>query len=133
TAVPPAPQIVDESRDVEAIDSGRAVSEFLLNFGTKLRRHALVGVEVQHPPQPRLLERELLLLAISRPVSDEHALRELPHDVERAVRRVRVDDDDLVAPRDALEAGADVVLLVVANDDRRDFGLALIHLRRQPP
>src|SRR5262249_54584571 len=88
TTVPPAPQIVNESRDVEAVDAGRAIGELLLNFGSKLRRHALVGVEIQHPFQPRLLERKLLLLAISRPISDEHAARELSYNIECAISGV---------------------------------------------
>ena len=49
------------------------------------------------------------------------AVRELARDLERAVRRAAVDDDDLVAPGDALEAGAMFVLLVLADDDRRDL------------
>src|SRR5882762_6702275 len=90
-----------------------------MDLGAQLRRYALVGVDVEHPLEARLIERELLLLAISGPVAHEDPVGELANDVERAIGRVRV-DDDLVAPRNALEAGADVVLLVEADDDRRD-------------
>src|ERR1044072_3197356 len=108
---------MNESRNVEAVDSRRPVAELLEDLGAKLRRHPLVGVEIEHPLEARLVERELLLLAVFGPVADEDAVGERAHDVERPVRRMRVDDDDLVAPIDALEAGADVVLLVEADDD----------------
>ena len=110
---------MDEPRNVEPVDPRRVVGELVLDFRTQLGRDTLVGVEIQHPFETCLIERELLLLAVTGPIADEDAVGELAHDVEGAVVRARIDDDDLVAPRHALEAGSNVVLFVVTNDDRR--------------
>src|SRR5947199_10323748 len=69
--VPPASEVMHEPGNVESVDAGRPVGELVLDFRAQLGRYALVGVEVQDPLEPHLIERELLLLAVSRPIADE--------------------------------------------------------------
>src|SRR5262249_44093337 len=85
------------------------------------------------PLEPRLIERELLLLAVSRPIADEDTVGELTDDVQRPIGGVGVDDDDFVAPLHAFEAGADVVLLVIAHDDRGSLRAPWLHRRLDCP
>src|SRR5690606_2915856 len=86
------------------------------------RGAALVGVEAQHPVAARLLERELLLGHVARPVAHDHPARVLARDLHRAVAAARIDHDDLVAEGHALQARGDAVGLVAADHDGGEPG-----------
>lgn len=78
----------------------------------KLVGDALVGVKTEYPIVLRGLGGELLLHSETRPVSFDDARIASKRDLPRAVGRARVNDDNLVSPRDRLARGADVVRFV---------------------
>jgi len=65
------------------------------------------------------LHRELLLRTIPRPVALDDARAEGRGELARAVGRVRVHDDDLVAEIDGAQTSLDPVGLVERDDARR--------------
>src|ERR1700740_3024117 len=54
-AIPPAAEVVNQPWNVEPVDAGSTVGELLKDLGAELRRYPLVGVEVQHPFEARLI------------------------------------------------------------------------------
>ena len=85
------------------------------------RRHHLVGVEAEDPRPGRLGDREPLLLAeAGHHVTLDHPRAVLAADGGRLVATVLVDDDDLVGPADAVQAGADARGLVAGDEHHRD-------------
>ena len=75
----------------------------------------LVGVDEEYPRAGGLRRRELLLPDVAQPLVAEDLVGVLERDVERAVRRERIDHHDLVGPPDAFQAPFDVADLVSAD------------------
>src|SRR5690606_6220217 len=117
---PPAAEVEHDPRDQEAVVAAAVVRQHLLDLLAQAGRDTLVRVDVQHPAVLRAVERVLLLIDVPGPRAARDVARVLLNDVPGAVGRVRVDDHDLVAPRDAVEAVADPVRLVAADDDAGD-------------
>ena len=79
------------------------------------------SASTQSTQSPRgLFERPVLLRDVAGPLVVQHAGRVLARDLDGAVAAAGVDHHDLVAPREALEAGADVALFVDADHRGRD-------------
>jgi len=117
-ADPGAPEQV-ASRDPVSV-GGAARPHDRADTLLQLGRDPLVGIEGQSPLARRLIQCEVLLGGEARPRPDPDPVREIPRDLHGLVRRLGVDDDDLVGPRDALEAGAEPVLLVPGDDRDAD-------------
>src|SRR5262249_62427821 len=66
------------------------------DLGLKLGRDFLVGVDRKHPGRARLLERELLLLAVAQPLLRNDPRAGALRRFERAVGAPRIDDDDFL-------------------------------------
>ena len=100
-----------------------AALEQALDLGAQLGRAALVGVEDEDPLVAGAVHRPVLLGR--RPevgvLEQLHVRRERAHDLDRAIGRERVDDQDLVAPQERADAIRDLALLVEGGDDRRDL------------
>ena len=90
------------------------------DLGRQLGRDALVGVEAEHPvaASPR---RARTASAPGSPATGCAITRAVcaARDLDGGVARAAVDDDDLVAPGDAVEARPDLRRLVLADDGAR--------------
>src|SRR5439155_11754727 len=62
-APPPTSEVIDKTRNVVAV--GRRAREHVLDLAPELRRHPLVGIEIQEPWIVRMRERESILLVES--------------------------------------------------------------------
>src|SRR5207247_771920 len=86
-----------------------------LDLVTQLVRHAFVGVHNQNPVGRGLSHGEVLLRTVPRPRAHKHlwciGLRQL----NRPVRALSINDDDLVHPLQGLQASAYIRLLVFSN------------------
>jgi hypothetical protein len=89
----------------------------LPNLFFKFRRDPFIGVHQQDPFFGRLGMGKSLLVAIACPFSLDHAIRVPPADFRRAIRAESVHDDNLVAPAQALQTGADVPFFVETDHD----------------
>jgi hypothetical protein len=117
-----AAQVGRQPRHTKA-DGGAGRGDRRLDRSTQRRRHLLVSVEAQHPRAGGLGHREVLLL--SEPgdhVALDDARAVLAADGARLVATVLVDDDDLLGPADAVQAGADARRLVARDEDHGDRG-----------
>ncbi len=97
----------------QPIRRGRRSSQPIAALISVRRRgcQPLVGVEREHPVAGREIERAILLRAEAGPVRRHDDLRaSLARDLDGAVRAPRVDDDDLVGPRDRVEGARDARL-----------------------
>src|SRR5687767_1407856 len=63
---------------------------------------------------------EGLLVSISRPFALDDNIRELPADLYRTVGTERIYYDNFIAPSQAIQTPANIVFLVVTNDDCRN-------------
>jgi len=105
----------------EEVFGGRPLLEQAQDLSRQGLGDALVRVHDQDPRGGHLVHRPVLLgrraevLALNDPDPDPG---ERPRDRERAVRRERIHQQHLVGERQALEALADVGLLVEGGDDR---------------
>ena len=105
-----------EGRD--AFDLGWQCRDGALQVGVE----PLVGIEHQAPWPLALLQRELLLARETRPFAldqaDGIALGAIRFDqLDGAVSRSGIDDDDLPAKIDAFDARSDCIALVLADDE----------------
>ena len=104
----------------------RSHDEQILDLGAKRGSTPFVGVEKEDPRIPDMLEGPVLLSS-----GAEVGALEIPHlvvalsNLRGSIGGERVDHDDLVAPLERLDTGADVVLLVEAGDETA-------HLRSGP-
>jgi hypothetical protein len=64
--------------------------------------------------------RKLLLITIAGPVSLNDNIGKTATDLHRSIAAIRVDNDDLIAPLEAVQASFNVFFLIEANDDGRD-------------
>ena len=120
--------------DPERRFGDRIAFQELLHLAPQLGRHALVGVDAEHPITGRLVQRPLFLDPIARPVRLEHETRVLASDRHRAVRASAVQHDDLVSQvRDRLQTVPDAVLLVADDDDDRQGVFAGHWNQREKP
>ena len=107
---------------VEGHLGARGVGGDRLDLGAQLWGHALVGVEVE---DPRVAEGDGVHrpVLVGRPVVEgalDHAGALGQRDLLRAVLAQAVEDDDIVEPRQRVEAGADVGLFVEREDEDGD-------------
>src|SRR6185295_4632590 len=88
-----------------------------LALGCQCRRHPLVGIEPQNPVAARHAKRDVFLRPVAEPVlmSDRGAMR--ARDLDGPIGAAAVDDDALVAKRQAVEAVADVPRIVLGDGD----------------
>ena len=99
----------------------------------QLRRHLFVRVYHKNPIFGRLGMGEGFLVSISCPFALDDNIRELPADLYRTVGTERIYYDDLIAPSQAAQTTANIIFLVIANDDCRNarfrcgVGLSVIH------
>src|SRR3990172_7214809 len=119
--VDPAAQVEDVAADLEA-HRARVRRDCREDRVAQVRRAALVGVEREHPVARRLLQGEVLLRGVARPVVVDHPGRRLSRELDGAIGAAGIDDRDLVAPAHAREARLDVRCLVLADDGRGDAG-----------
>jgi hypothetical protein len=63
---------------------------------------------------------ERLLIAISRPFALNDKICELPADLYRTVSTERIYYDNFIAPSQAIQTPANIVFLVITNDDCRN-------------
>ena len=119
----PAAHVPDLAREVEAVDARRhAAAQRGEDLLAQRRRDGLVRVDEQDPLAAREVARDRLLPDVAHPPVLEDAIGVLARDLPRAVGAEGVDDDDLVGPLHALEAAADVVLLVARDDAHGEEG-----------
>ena len=81
---------------------------------------SFVGIDEQDPVLGGLRVSESLLITVSRPVSLNDAFGILPANFDGSIRAERIHHHDLVAPAQAIEASADVLLLVETNHNSGD-------------
>ena len=81
--------------------------------------HPLIGVEAQDPRVRGSIQTEILVCPEAPPGIHVDPIRVLPADLQGLVLAAGVADDDLIGPPDALQAGPDVLLLVVDRNDKR--------------
>ncbi len=86
-------------------------------------RHALVGIDLEHPVPARGVQRDVALDGETRPRVLDHPRPGGEGELGGAVARAAVDDDHLVAERDALERRRQALLLVL-HDQARGKALA---------
>ena len=118
-AANPAPHVEGAARDAVA------VGEFSFVFfaertdaRAKFFGDALVGVETEDPVVLRCTSGELLLRREAGPVALDDTRPALGGYLARGVGRVRVNDQNLVGPRDRLAGGAYMLGLVEGDDGR---------------
>jgi hypothetical protein len=114
-AADPAAEVPRTARHLESVGQIRAV-EGREDRRTEFRRHALVGVETEHPVVARRVDGEVLLLHVARPVALDDARAAGGRALARRVLRVAVHDDPLRREVRGREALGDVVLLVHRHD-----------------
>src|ERR1700682_3898789 len=110
-----APGEARQARDLEAV--GAPALDRALDLVRELGRHALIGVDREHPIAPGERQREILLRPETAPFMGNDAGTFLRGDRRGAIRTAGVYHDALVAKGEAVEAGADVRLLVLGDDD----------------
>ena len=93
----PGAEIVRQPGKAPARAIGKSRVAQRHDLAAQLGRHALVGVEAEHPVGRRLPGSKVPLRSEAWPVALDHLRAEPGCNLARAVRRVRVDDQDLVA------------------------------------
>src|SRR5207244_7851872 len=110
----PAPVVEVSSRNPIGDRRVRLLEESL-DLVTQLVRHAFVGVNYQNPVCRGLVHCEVLLRAVPRPRTHKHFGRIGLHQLDRPVRALSINNDDLVHPLQGLQASAYIRLLVFSN------------------
>ena len=116
-------QVVIRAVDPVAVLVRRRRLEHLANFLGQLGRHALVGIDDQHPLVPGLRNRPVLEVGRVDVFSlDDAAAADVADDVERAVGRAGIGDENFVG--DCLhrfDASTDVAPLILAGNEHGEF------------
>src|SRR3990172_4348832 len=81
--------------------------------------HPFVGIDNQHPLPSGLIETEVLLSAVTRPLLEEYPGTCLLREVPGSIGTARVHNDDLVHPTETVQTRAEMALLVQRNDHGR--------------
>src|SRR4051812_8962359 len=110
----PMTQVKGLARQAEP--GGATFADLLADLVGQLRRHALVGIDVEYPVMPGLLRSEVLLLPVARPGVRENAGAQALGDLHRPVRAARVNDHDVIRPTHALDRARNVRFFVSRND-----------------
>ncbi len=93
-----------------------------LDAGPQLRAHDLVRIDAEHPVVRRLLDREVLLLAIARPFMAHDPGAAGPGHFDGPVRTARVNDYDFVTPFQRVKAGTDCRFFILDDQDGGNGG-----------
>ena len=126
-------QIVIRPVDPEAVFVGGRVFEQFANLLGQLRRHAFVGIDHEHPLVLGLRNRPVFeVCRVDVFALDDAAAADVADDIQRAVRRAGIGDEDFV--RDCLhrfDACADIAPLILAGNEHGEFCCHDDNLRSQ--
>ena len=116
----PAAEEAVAPRDRVGRRRGHAVAERGADRALERGRHALVGVEAQHPVVLRGRDREVLLRAEAAPRFLEHARAAAPRDFHGIIAAARVDHDRLRGERRRREARLEILRGVARDHHQRE-------------
>ena len=120
------PQEVIETFKGPADVIGR-LAQHHLDMVAQLRRHKLIGIQAQHPVAGEPLQPEIRLVGKGIEPTLHHRGAEAPADVRRLIGAHVIDHEHLIRPGNPLQAGCDLVGLVLREDQRGERVPSLNH------
>src|SRR5215470_1971401 len=116
-----SPEVMGAPRDAKTVGQSRRVAApDVFNRFAQFRRDSFISVDPENPIPGGLRIGEFVLVLVAPKWPVEDLVRVTARDLDRAVCRVGIDNDDLVRPRNRFADRSDVGFFVIDDDSGGD-------------